>query len=458
MPPRLRRDVLDRVRPTAQRTREARRIARDVSQAISKLAKSKKLDVRPKLVGSLAKDTHLGDDLDIDVFVLFPPETSRKDLEKKGLEIASAVVESPEYRYAEHPYVHAVIEDHAVDIVPAYRLRTLDGRQSAVDRTPFHTKYVKGRITEKQRDEVRLLKRFLRGTRTYGAETGIGGLSGYLAELLILKYDTFARTVSQIQKWKPPVTLCLGGPAQMLGGPVTFVDPVDEDRNAAAALQPATLRRLQRACTAFSKQPGWEFFYPPAAPAWTVKKIQEELRRTPVTAVSAPVPSRRPGAALPQAQRLLSKVEALLQAEGFTIVQSRAVAADVADDIVALVQTRPDKLPDRYVHTGPSVHQIDHVLRFRQRWNQDPDALGPPKVAQGRWMVHVRRRHRTPREVLDPHREELLQGFRYEDARSSIRASLSDGTSVASMKHVRPALIEFLDGREPWQRRASKAS
>jgi tRNA nucleotidyltransferase (CCA-adding enzyme) len=43
--------------------------------------------------------------------------------------------------------------------------------------------------------EVRLLKKFMKGTGVYGAEIKIGGFSGYLCELLILKYRSFAQTI-----------------------------------------------------------------------------------------------------------------------------------------------------------------------------------------------------------------------------------------------------------------------
>jgi tRNA nucleotidyltransferase (CCA-adding enzyme) len=111
--------------------------------------------VTPRLVGSLAKDTHLARPLDVDVFILFPKETARDVLEREGLAMGRAVVPQPVLKYAEHPYVHGVVDGFEVDVVPAYRLRSAAGRLSAVDRTPFHTAFVKRRATPRHRAEIR---------------------------------------------------------------------------------------------------------------------------------------------------------------------------------------------------------------------------------------------------------------------------------------------------------------
>ena len=48
------------------------------------------------------------------------------------------------------------------------------------------------------KQEVRLLKRFLKSVGIYGAQIAKGGLSGYVTEILILKYGTFVSTLQSI--------------------------------------------------------------------------------------------------------------------------------------------------------------------------------------------------------------------------------------------------------------------
>ena len=54
-----------------------------------------------ELVGSTAKDTYLRDNLDIDLFLCFPPSTSREELERIGLSIGRKVLTKREECFAE---------------------------------------------------------------------------------------------------------------------------------------------------------------------------------------------------------------------------------------------------------------------------------------------------------------------------------------------------------------------
>ena len=57
----------------------------------------------------------------------------------------------------------------------------------AADKSPFHTEYVTNKLDEEKRDQVRLLKKFLKSLGIYGAEIAKNGFSGYVTEVLILK-------------------------------------------------------------------------------------------------------------------------------------------------------------------------------------------------------------------------------------------------------------------------------
>ena len=152
-----------------------------------------KYDLDARLMGSVAKNTFLSGDKDLDIFVLFPLSFSREELEKKGLEIGKAVFlkfGGGKYivSYAEHPYTKGMLEEYKVEIVPAYLIKSTKELMSAVDRTPFHTNYVISNL--KNHDEVRILKKFLKGIGCYGSDLKTEGFSGYLCELLIMRYGT----------------------------------------------------------------------------------------------------------------------------------------------------------------------------------------------------------------------------------------------------------------------------
>ena len=86
-----------------------------------------------------------------------------------ALEIARIVAPEHEEKYAEHAYVHARVNGFDVDLVPCYLVEDASKLKSAVDRTPFHTKYVASKIVGLEGD-VLLLKQFLKGIGVYGSE------------------------------------------------------------------------------------------------------------------------------------------------------------------------------------------------------------------------------------------------------------------------------------------------
>ena len=124
---------------------------------------------------------------------LIPPSPGR-NLNVKGLLLpmplsarhADLVVE----KYAEHPYVNATIEGLDLDLVPCYQVESATMIQSAVDRTPFHNRYISSRIGLFT-DDVLLLKQFVKAGGVYGSDQMTEGFAGYLCEILILQYQAF---------------------------------------------------------------------------------------------------------------------------------------------------------------------------------------------------------------------------------------------------------------------------
>ena len=65
--------------------------------------------------------------------------------------------------------------------------------------SPFHTEYIKSRLDYENRNQIlRLLKKFLKSNGIYGAEIATSGFSGYVTEVLILKYNTLELTLQAI--------------------------------------------------------------------------------------------------------------------------------------------------------------------------------------------------------------------------------------------------------------------
>src|SRR5687767_11249795 len=110
-------EVLAKIRPSKE---EVERVKSFVSQLQSVAKTVSGLDA--VIVGSLGKMTWLAGDHDIDLFLMFEQTVSREELERLGLEYGKRIVEElggkAKIKYAEHPYVHAIVRSFDVDIVP----------------------------------------------------------------------------------------------------------------------------------------------------------------------------------------------------------------------------------------------------------------------------------------------------------------------------------------------------
>ena len=109
------------------------------------------------LGGSYARGTWLKGSLDIDYFVLYPPEYPRQKLETEAIDSAKEALKGYRInlRYAEHPYVEGFVDNVRVNIVPCYKV-ALGEWKSAADRSPYHTKYMISKLDDRLRLEARL--------------------------------------------------------------------------------------------------------------------------------------------------------------------------------------------------------------------------------------------------------------------------------------------------------------
>ncbi len=340
------------------------------------------------LVGSVAKGTYLSEP-DIDVFILFSPSYSREEMEKYGLEIAGAVMPGGMAKYAEHPYLHGIIDGIDVDIVPCYRIDDPERKISAVDRTPFHTEYVRNNISEGQRDEVRLLKAFMKGIGVYGAEAKVGGFSGYLCELLIIKYGTFRDAIRNIANWKRRVHLHLGNGGARFSAPVVFIDPVDSKRNVASAVSEESKAKAILAAKEFIFSPDTRFFFPPQMEPMGYESIKEEFKRrgTTLLCVRFPKPDLIDDVLYPQMKRTLRAFMNILSE--FMPVHGDAYTYE--NMVIFIMEFERAVLPAVVRHEGPPVW-TENALEFLKRWSNE--AWSGPYIVGNRLYVDRERRHR----------------------------------------------------------------
>ena len=442
--------ALQRVKPTPEESQDVKEAAEALVARVQQEAEVLGFAATTMLVGSAAKDTYLRESVDLDVFVPFPPSTSRSALEEAGLRIGRAVLDDPEEKYAEHPYTHGLWRGYEADVVPCYAVSTAGERISAVDRTPFHTRFVLEKMEREQRDQVRLLKAFMKGVGVYGAEAKTHGFSGYLCELLILKYRTFRGVVAAAAGWKPGTFLVLeqieGNPK--FADPLIFLDPTDTRRNVASAVSAETLSHFSEACKAYLRRESLSFFFPrqlvPAPPDELAGTLRR--RRADYMLVRTRAPTVLEDHLHDQARKAIGAMTKLLERYGFEV---RRASYEVGPELMVLLELPRLRLPETVTHTGPPVRSRDHADRFRRTWGEHRDARSPVYEEDGRLKVERVREFRRADELL---RAKLLEY----DMGKHLHEAMSQGFEVLAgldviQEDTARLLTKHLNRKKSWE-------
>ncbi|MEA3254516.1 MAG: CCA tRNA nucleotidyltransferase [Candidatus Altiarchaeota archaeon] len=408
----LLREILEKITPSEE---EHRRENKLVDGIVKRL---KKFGVKPILVGSLAKGTDVRDDKDIDIFIMFPKEVSRGELEKNGLEIGKKIFKELkieyEIDYAEHPYVSGFYKKYRIEIVPCYETKE---PKSAVDRTPYHTQYVKRKLmrTPGLRDEIRILKQFMKGINVYGAEAKIQGFSGYLAELLCINYGSFVDVLKAAREWNFGEAIDPGDLWKDKGALKYFftdanliiVDAVDKNRNAAAAVSRQKLAEFIVASVEFLKSPQKEFFFPKEEQLLDEKELLNRMKARGTMLIAMKFVHERinPNTLYSQLRKTRRAIKKSIEEFGFKILKSDFWTDEVSNSVI-LLDLEVFSLPDIKHHLGPPIDKAPlEQENFLEKYRKYK-----PYIKEGRWVVDTKRKF-TGIEGVIPLILEEKQGF-----------------------------------------------
>ena len=251
-------------------------LSRQASQMLRRidlLLKDAGLAAEAVLGGSVAKGTHLKDDSDVDIFVRF-------SLDQRELELSQRLGEAlrplrPARIHGSRDYYQVMRGKVTYEIVPVLAVKDPSQAQNVTDMSYLHVQWALTQLRRRPglRGDIRLAKQFCKAARVYGAESYIKGFSGHSLDVLVIHFRGFRRFLQAAVRWKGQTLIdCQDAhhgqarerlnPAKVQG-PLVLVDPVDPLRNAAAALDDATLARFQQRAREFLKSPHQRFFVRP---------------------------------------------------------------------------------------------------------------------------------------------------------------------------------------------------
>lgn len=364
--------VLKKITPSEKEQKEFNSVVTEIRNLTDEIIKP--LGLSHIIAGSFSRNTWLPYKKEFDLFIMFPETTSRQELEKKGLQIGKKIVSKLngkyEIAYAEHPYIRSEVKGFQLDIVPCYKVKSAEQIKSAVDRTPFHNKYLDNNLGVLAPD-VRLMKKFCKSIGVYGSDLKTEGFSGYLCEILIINYGSFEKLVKEASRWEPGkifIDLERNG-YRKFENPLVVIDPVDRKRNVASALSPYNFIKFVEACKAFVKKPEESMFFPKPKKISKIK-IEKELksRGTKFFIIEFEKPNVVDDIIYPQLRKAAKRLADILKDNEFMVL-----GYDIHADKKCYIFLEMEvwKLPNKRKLTGPSIFDVKHAKQFLEKYKKD---------------------------------------------------------------------------------------
>lgn len=433
----VKKKMLEEITPSEEERTETKEKFKDIRDFIKK-----EFGLEAELMGSVAKDSYLKGNKDLDIFVFFPEEKKEEELEERGLEVGKSVFNhfNGEFKvdYAEHPYTKGVIDNFEVEIVPCYRIEEASDLKSSVDRTPFHTKWVNGNLSEKEKNEVIIFKKFLRARGLYGSSLKIEGFSGYLCELLITKYESFEKVLKEAQEWEYKQKIDPQGhwkKGKEIKIPdsiwkkfkedcLIVIDPVDPERNVASVLSEENYAKFIYEAWKFLENPSKDFFYPEEA-KFKEKELKERLNsHGKILNVEFSNPGVIHDILYPQLRRTLKRIEKELTQNEFELFEKGIFVEE--DKIRLIFDFKVWELPQARKQKGPQIyHNQEHLEQFRDKYDN-------VWIEDSRLVTIVEREFRRPEELL----KNFLEGSPGELEKRGIPENIAEVMEGFEIKEV----------------------
>lgn len=446
-------EVLKKITPTEEYRKKLEQIINDLESSLNKEIEKRKLPVETMIVGSIAKDTYLMTNMDIDFFICFPTNFKKENIAKNALSIGRKLLIDTEESYAEHPYLRGYYKDYYVELVPCYKIEKASQKLSAVDRTPLHTEYVKNNVEEKQKKDVRLLKQFLRGINCYGAESQIQGFSGYLCEILIIYYKSFKNLLENAKNWKNGIKLSLkNGNHPNFYTPLVFIDPVDPERNVASALSKEKFKLFIKAAKEYLKKPDIKFFFPNPIKPWSISKIQERIKKedNKYLGIIFNEPDIIDENLYPQIRKAEKSIKKACIEMDFNIYDTSFFIDKKNNDIYLIIKTDKEDLSGTKIHNGPPTDLKDNVEEFKQKWNNHEKIVKEPFEQNKKMKVEIKREYTNVKHYLDENISNLSLG-KHLDKVIKKNYEIVEIDDLLN-ENLRIFWTEYLDNKYPWER------
>ncbi|MHA1291867.1 MAG: hypothetical protein ACTSQJ_04265 [Promethearchaeota archaeon] len=401
-------DVLEDIIPSKEELALIENIVEKLKIILKKSAKELNIEytkIEPQ--GSTGiKQTQLKNDFDIDLFIglnydLYRPKyngLSKNKIKKVSKEdflylcnnwiiksLTQKEFQNHRLLYAEHPYVtvNYISEKGKVkiDIVLYFDLPLefieKKGPITAVDRSPWHGRFVKNNLTDQQKNDVRLLKQFFKACYCYGDKSPVGkvGFIGYSAELLIYHFGTIKELFKNFEKLPLKPLDYYNRSLNELRKIIHFkndflliIDPIDKNRNVASAISERAYKYCNKKIKEFLESPNKDFF--------TIKPIPEIFPSNLNNFFIIELKNKNEGVHYTISRdKLYSLGDSIVihgekefsREEKFGKILFEVYFENESNEYNLALYCENPIISKTYIRKGPSINEIKHATRFKQK-------------------------------------------------------------------------------------------
>jgi tRNA nucleotidyltransferase (CCA-adding enzyme) len=407
--------VKKKIVPTPELRRAVQTKAEEIRASVERECRKAILLAEVRLDGSVAKDTWIRDYADVDIFMRVSPGFTKEQLREVCLPIAKRALRPHPVveRFAEHPYVESTVQFGTggklrVNVVPCYNVEK-GHWLSATDRSPYHTEYIRQHLADPQRDEVRLLKAFMRGIGSYGADIKTGGFSGMLCETLIVSYGEFQKVVEDFARWREERLIDVENYYEgrsnevhrIFREPLAVIDPVDKGRNLGAAVRREQLWNFIAASRYLATNPSVSLFAEPKVKPLTRTECHKLIKSRGSTLLCLVVGKIDAVVDIlwSQLYRTQRALVNHLENNDFDVIRSAAWSDERSLNVI-LLELERGELPCSKRHEGPPVSGLTESASFLTKHARGRSTIAGPWIEGGRWVVQKRREVVSARDLL----------------------------------------------------------
>ncbi len=395
--------VLKRVKPSKKEVKKINSVVKKLKKKIKESVKEQGIKAEVVIGGSVSRNTFTKGKHDLDFFVRFMREDSLKKYSRKimmGLNVAYNTI------HGTRDYYNFEFEGYDVELIPTLKIKKPENAENSTDVSYFHINYLKKKYekTPELRDNIRIFKQFCRGVDVYGSESSKQGISGYVAELLIIHYKSFKKLLEKMEEAKPKIIIDIEkdyknknvlkkmNKSKTRGAPIVLVDPVLPERNAAASLSYNTFSKMLYNIRLFIRKPSIKYFN---IQHTTIEDIYKKSNKRGTRLFYFELRnSKKYDVFKAKLLKKLKKLIRMLKREGWSIYNYGIL--DGEKKIYFELETI--RMSKSKQHIGPMVWiDSEDFEKFLKKWKYN--VLGKPYVKDSHLVVDVFRKQNIKEEI-----------------------------------------------------------